>query len=125
MSIDRNAIVRTLRGVGEAFYGFISSVLSHNARVQETFANSLLESSEKRLGRALLAVSHLNEDSRPPYPRMTQQDWADMIGITRQHVNVLLKQFRKSGFIDDARGLRVKPDILSALDDTVAREDAA
>lgn len=118
--IDRHAIVNALRAKGEVFYLFISSVMRHNIRVQEAFANSLLESSEKRLARALLTMYRLKESHSPPYPNITQQNWAEMIGITRQRVNVLLKQFRKSGLIEDARGLRVKPDILAMLDDRLA-----
>jgi CRP/FNR family transcriptional regulator, cyclic AMP receptor protein len=118
--IDRDAIVSTLRAKGEVFYVFISSVIRHTMRAQEALANSLLESSEKRLARALLTMYRLNEGHCPPYANITQQNWADMIGITRQRVNVLLKQFRKSGLIEDARGLKVKPNILAILDDRLA-----
>lgn len=123
--IDRHAIVNTLRARGEVFYVFISSIVRNHARVQDGLAKSLLEPSKKRLARALLTMSRLNEGHSAPYPDMTQRNWADMIGITRQRVNVLLKQFRKSGLIEDSRGLRVKPDILMVLENRPGSGDAA
>jgi CRP/FNR family transcriptional regulator, cyclic AMP receptor protein len=116
LAIHRSAVVNALRGVDDAFYAFISSVVTHNARVQENFANTLLDSGEKRLARALLAISRLNQRHGPPYANITQQDWADMIGTTRQRVNVLLKEFRKSGLIGDGRVLKVKPNILNLIE---------
>ena len=115
VKIDRKAIINTLRATSDAFYDCISTLLMRSARVQQDFANNLLETSEKRLARALLSISRLNDGQSPPFSKITQQDWANMIGITRQRVNALLAQFRESGFIDDAVGLRVNPSIAFVL----------
>jgi CRP-like cAMP-binding protein len=118
VKIGRDAIVNRLRAAGDAFYALVSSILRQNARTQQDFANRLLEPSDKRLARALLALSRLNERQIRPLDHITQQDWAEMIGISRQRVNVLLRQFRKSGLVSDARGVKVNPDILTVIEDT-------
>ena len=53
-------------------------------------------------------------------PRMTQQDLANMIGVTRQRVNLLLRRFRKSGFIEYRHGNFIVHDSIAAI--TGARE---
>lgn len=121
VKIDRKAIINTLRATSDAFYECISSLLRRNARVQQDFANNLLETGDKRLARALLSISRLKEGQSPPFSKITQQEWANMIGITRQRVNVLLRQFKESGFIDDAVGLRVNPSISFVLREGLGR----
>jgi CRP/FNR family transcriptional regulator, cyclic AMP receptor protein len=112
VKIDGEAIKNALRIASDALYHCISSILRRNARIQQDFANNLLDSSAKRLARALLSLSKLNGD-RSAFEDITQQDWADMLGLTRQRVNVLLRQFRRQGFIGDARGLEVHPSIVA------------
>ena len=47
-----------------------------------------------RLTHTLLAIA--NEERLGRLPKMSQQTLAEMIGMTRQYVNVLLKEFRQS-----------------------------
>ncbi len=75
---------------------FISYLIELRVRVQENFANSLLYSSEERLARVLSSIAKLHKDAQA-WPKVTQQELANMIGVTRQRVNVLLKRFRESG----------------------------
>lgn len=125
VKIARTAVMSTLPEQCGAFYALISLLLRLHFRVQQDFANALLESSEKRLARALFAIARLNENKTPSFPTISQQDWADMIGITRQRVNVLLRRFRKSRFIDDALGLKVNPSLLTVLAEQPGREAEA
>lgn len=112
VKIDGNAIKNALRAASNALYDCISLFRRHD-RIRQDFANNLLNFSEKRLARALLSVSKLNNGDRSSCPDITQQDRADMLGITRQRVNILLKQFRKQGFIRDENGLKVDPSIVA------------
>src|SRR6266704_2343633 len=75
---------------------FISSLIELRVRVQETFANTLLYSSEERLARALSSIAQSHKDAQA-WPKVTQQELANLIGVTRQRVDVLLKRFRESG----------------------------
>jgi CRP-like cAMP-binding protein len=65
-------------------------------RAQENFANNLLYSSEERLARVLSSIAKSHKDAQA-WPKVTQQELANVIGVTRQRVNVLLKRFRESG----------------------------
>ena len=57
--------------------------------MQENFANDLLYSSQERLARALPSITQLHKDD-PAWPKVTQQELANMIGVTRQRVDVIL-----------------------------------
>jgi CRP/FNR family transcriptional regulator, cyclic AMP receptor protein len=122
VNIGRDAIINALRASSDALYAFVSSLLRRDARMQQDLASYILETGEKRLARALLMIARLNENHTPPFAKFSQQDWADMIGLTRQRVNVLLQGFRKSGFISDARGFKVNPVILTVLQKGLGRK---
>jgi len=106
--IEREAMLHLLRAEGRACHGFISSLIRTAEEFKGELANNLLYASEQRLARALCSLSHADEHSG--YQRATalsQQELANMVGITRQRVNALMKRFKKLGFIDYAGGLRV------------------
>jgi len=96
VKICRDAIINALRASSDALYAFVSSLLRRDARIQQDLAIYISETGKKRLARALL--------TRARFAKFSQQDWADMIGLTRQRVNVLLQrltppssQFAKKG----------------------------
>jgi hypothetical protein len=59
---------------------FISSLIELRVRVQETFANTLLYSSEERLARALSSIAQSHKDAQA-WPKVTQQELANLIGV--------------------------------------------
>lgn len=122
VKIGRDAIINALRASSDALYAFVSSLLRRDARLQQDLASYILETGEKRLARALLMRARLNENYTPPFAKFSQQDLANMIGLTRQRVNVLLQGFRKSGFVSDARGFKVNPSILAVLQKGLGRK---
>jgi CRP-like cAMP-binding protein len=75
---------------------FISSLIELTVRVQKNFANNLLYSREERLARALSSIAQSHKDAQA-WPKVTQQELANMIRVTRQRADVLLKRFRESG----------------------------
>jgi len=96
VKICRDAIINALRASSDALYAFVSSLLRRDARIQQDLAIYISETGKKRLARTLL--------TRARFAKFSQQDWADMIGLTRQRVNVLLQrltppssQFSKKG----------------------------
>jgi len=52
--------------------------------------------------RALLSVAANKHRRSHTIPELSQQEWASMIGVTRQRVNALMQKFRKLGYIDSA-----------------------
>ena len=106
--IEREAMLRLLRAEQDVCHSFISCLIRNAEELKGELANNLLYASEQRLARALCSLSQLSEhDPYQRVPQLSQQELANMIGITRQRVNVLLKRFKNLGFIDYANGLKV------------------
>ncbi len=93
VKIDRTAILRVLRQGGNGAINFISFILKQNARLQEDLASRLVGSSEQSLARLVSSLAHLQDYQRgQPLPQISQQTIAEMLGISRQRVNVLMKR---------------------------------
>jgi CRP/FNR family transcriptional regulator, cyclic AMP receptor protein len=99
--IDRRVIIRSLRGGGEPCYRLVTYLLRRNNQIQEDLVNNLLYPSEVRLTRVLLSLTKsLERDKTQCLPQFSQQTLAEMIGTSRQRVNVLMKNFKSSGLIN-------------------------
>src|SRR6185295_1548731 len=96
---------------------FMSHLLARNIRIEEDLVDQLFNSSEKRLARVLLLLSHVGEEERTDLvvPRISQETLAKMIGTTRSRVSFFLNKFRKLGFIDYNGGLRVHSSLLGIV----------
>ena len=81
---------------------FVSHLLSRNIRYEADLVDQLFNSSEKRLARILLLLSHLGKESRsePVLPKVSQNDLAEMVGTTRSRVSHFMNRFREHGFIE-------------------------
>lgn len=71
-------------------------------RIQEDFIDLLFNSTEKRLARTLLLLSHFNSKDKPAagVPKVSQEALAEMVGTSRTRVNYFINKFRKMGFIE-------------------------
>jgi CRP/FNR family transcriptional regulator, cyclic AMP receptor protein len=98
---------------------FVAHLLSRNIRYEADLVDQLFNSSEKRLARILLLLSHFGKESRaePVLPRVSQDDLAQMVGTTRSRVSHFMNKFRKLGFVDygDNGGLTVHSGLLSIV----------
>lgn len=93
VKIDRTAILRLLRQGGEGAIDLISFLLKQNARLQRDLAGRLAGSTEQNLARLVSSLAHLRDDQRSqPLPHISQQTIAEMMGISRQRVNVLMNR---------------------------------
>jgi CRP/FNR family cyclic AMP-dependent transcriptional regulator len=117
--IEKPLMTRLLRerhGISELF---VSHLLVRNIRYEADLVDQLFNSSEKRLARILLLLSHFGKESRaePVLPRVSQDDLAQMVGTTRSRVSHFMNKFRKLGFIDysDSGGLTVHSGLLSIV----------
>jgi CRP/FNR family cyclic AMP-dependent transcriptional regulator len=81
---------------------FVKHLLIRLMRSQADLVDQLFNSSEKRLARTLLMLSHFGKDSitETVVAGITQEHLAQMVGTTRSRVNYFLNKFRTRGLID-------------------------
>ena len=97
---------------------FLETLLLQNIRAEADLVDQLLNSSEKRLARALLLLAHVGEEATAATVslKISQETLAEMVGTTRSRVNVFMNKFRNSGFIDYGKnGLHVHRSLLNVV----------
>ena len=98
---------------------FVTHLLSRNIRYEADLVDQLFNSSEKRLARMLLLLTHFGKESRAEtvLPGVSQEHLAQMVGTTRSRISHFMNKFRKLGFIDysDNGGLTVHSGLLSVV----------
>ena len=119
LRIERALMTRLLHERHEISELFVAHLLSRNIRYEADLVDQLFSSSEKRLARILLLLSHFGKESRaePVLPRVSQDDLAQMVGTTRSRVSHFMNKFRKLGFVDygPEGGLIVQSGLLSVV----------
>jgi len=100
--VDKPRMVRLLHQQRAMSDQFITYMLARNLRTEEDLIDQLVNSSEKRLARALLLLAPCGQEKKPQrvVPRIAQNTLADMVGTTRSRVNFFLNKFKKLGFIE-------------------------
>ena len=100
---------------------FVALLLSRVIRYEADFVDQLFNSSEKRLARILLLLSHFGKESRTEtvVPGIHQEHLAQMVGTTRSRINRFMNKFRELGFIDynSEGGYTVHRGLLSVVRD--------
>jgi CRP-like cAMP-binding protein len=96
---------------------FIGKILARSIRVEEDLVDQLFNSSEKRLARTLLRLASYGQAEAPAVvvPEISQETLAEIVGTTRSRVNVFMQRFRKLGFVEGRKGIRVNPSLLSVV----------
>jgi CRP/FNR family transcriptional regulator, cyclic AMP receptor protein len=97
---------------------FVKHLLTRNIRYEADLVDQLFNSSEKRLARILLLLSHFGKDRKAEtvLPRVNQDTLAQMVGTTRSRVSHFMNRFREHGFIDyDDGGLTVHSGLLGVV----------
>jgi len=96
---------------------FVAYLLARNIRYEEDLVDQLFNSSEKRLARVLLLLSHFGKDGIPEtvIPKISQETLAEMVGTTRSRVSFFMNRFRKLGFIHYAGGAEGALQVHSSL----------
>ena len=116
--IDKLLMQRMIHENHEISELFVKQLLLSNIRYEADLVDQLFNSSEKRLARILLMLSHFGKDSRAEavVPRVNQDTLAQMVGTTRSRVSHFMNRFREHGFIDyDDGGLTVHSGLLSVV----------
>jgi CRP/FNR family transcriptional regulator, cyclic AMP receptor protein len=116
--IDKSLMTRILHERPEMAELFVKHLLTRNIRYEADLVDQLFNSSEKRLARILLLLSHFGKESKAEtvVPRVNQDTLAQMVGTTRSRVSHFMNRFRDHGFIDyDDGGLTVHSGLLSVV----------
>jgi CRP-like cAMP-binding protein len=116
--IEKSLMVRMLHEQHDASELFVEHLLSRNIRYEADLIDQLFNSSEKRLARILLLLSHFGKESKAEtvVPRVNQDTLAQMVGTTRSRVSHFMNRFRDHGFIEyDDGGLTVHSGLLSVV----------
>jgi CRP-like cAMP-binding protein len=102
MQIEKKAMVRALHRGNALSDMFTAYLLGRNIRYEADLVDHLFSSSEKRLARTLLLLSHFGKEGVPVaiVPLISQEALAEMVGTTRSRVSFFMNKFRKLGFID-------------------------
>ena len=119
--VDRPVMARLLHEDVALAELFAAHLLARIIRYEADLVDQIFNSSEKRLARMLLLLSHFGKDSTTEtvVAGVNQEHLAQMVGTTRSRINLFMNKFRKRGFIDyDAdAGLTVHRGLLSVLQD--------
>ena len=98
---------------------FITYLLSRIVRYEADLVDQMFNSSEKRLARMLLLLSHFGKESsvETVVAGVSQEHLAQMVGTTRSRINQFMNKFRKLGFIDynSETGLTVNRGLLAVV----------
>jgi CRP-like cAMP-binding protein len=117
--VEKPMMARTLREKQELAETFITHLLSRVIRYEADFIDQLFNSSEKRLARILLLLSHFGKESRTEtvVAGINQEHLAQMVGTTRSRINHFMNKFRKLGYIDydSENGLTVHRRLLTVI----------
>jgi CRP/FNR family cyclic AMP-dependent transcriptional regulator len=115
--VPKKSMARLLRSEPEFSENFTSYLLSRNIRIEEDLVDQLFNSSERRLARVLLLLSHFGKEGKPEsvIPKISQETLAKMVGTTRSRVSHFMNKFRKLGFIDYNGGLWVHSSLLNIV----------
>jgi CRP-like cAMP-binding protein len=118
MRIDKKAMMLALHRESKLSDMFTAYLLGRNIRYEADLVDQLFSSSEKRLARILLLLSHFGKEGVPEtvIPKISQETLAEMTGTTRSRVSFFMNRFRKLGFIDYGEGgLQVHSSLLNVV----------
>ena len=126
-SITKQAMKAVLRDQPVFSELFVAYLLTRNSRIEEDLIDQLFNSSERRLARMLLLLSHFGKEGTPQLitPNVSQETLAEMIGTTRSRVCHFMNKFRKLGLISYNGHIEVNSALLDAVlrDKSELRED--
>jgi CRP/FNR family cyclic AMP-dependent transcriptional regulator len=120
--VEKSTMVRLMREDPAIAELFVSHLLARIVRYEADLIDQMFNSSEKRLARMLLLLSHFGKESKTEtvVAGVNQEHLAQMVGTTRSRINLFMNRFRKRGFIEynnTEAGLTVHRGLLSVLRD--------
>ncbi|MGA2860033.1 MAG: Crp/Fnr family transcriptional regulator [Candidatus Sulfotelmatobacter sp.] len=119
VEIGKPVMIRILRENSAFAESFTTYLLNRKIRIEEDLIDQILNTSEKRLARALLLLSNFGKEVEPYHvvTDMSQETLATIVGTTRGRVNFFMNKFRKLGLIDYNGGIRIHKSLRGVLHD--------
>jgi CRP-like cAMP-binding protein len=118
-TIQKTKMLQMLRKKTKASNALVAYLLSSVKNYRDHVSELLTSSAEQRLARVLLRLAYLDKNGSAvvEIPKISHQVLADMVGTTRQRVNLFMNRFRKHGFInyDGGSGLEVRQSLRKVL----------
>jgi CRP/FNR family cyclic AMP-dependent transcriptional regulator len=118
-TIKKAKMLEMLRKKNKTSNSLVAYLLSSVKKYRDHVSELLTSSAEQRLARVLLRLSHLGKKGPVvvEIPKISHQVLADMVGTTRQRINLFMNRFRKRGFInyDGGSGLQVRQSLRKVL----------
>jgi len=115
--IEKKEMMRALHNGHEFSDHFIACLLGRNIRIEEDLIDQHLCSCEERLARALLLIARYDKVRKPTtvIPKISQETLGGLIRSTRSRVSYFMNKFKKQGYIEYGKGLRVHSTSLAAV----------
>jgi len=100
--VEKTIMARMLHEVKGLAEMFVTHLLSRNIRYEADLVDQIFNSSEIRLARMLLLLSHFSKESKTEtvVPGINHENLAQMVGTTRSRINYFMNKFRRLGFIE-------------------------
>jgi len=102
MKIGKQPMTQMLQEKHNISELFVKHLLSRYIRFEGDLIDQLFNSSEKRLARTLLLLSHFGQESKiaPILLNVNQEHLSQMVGTTRPRISHFMNKFRGLGFVD-------------------------
>lgn len=115
--IQKSEMVRAIHEDHQVAEVFLAYVMKRNQKIESDLLDQLLNSTEKRLARALLLLAECGREVDPEtaVAKVSQETLAKLVGTTRSRVNFFMSKFRKSGFIRDRAGLQINSSLRNVV----------
>jgi CRP/FNR family cyclic AMP-dependent transcriptional regulator len=100
-TIQKTKMMQMLRKKNKASNAMVAYLLSSVQKYKDHVAELMTSSAEQRLARVLLRLARLDKkgSAAVEIPTLSHEVLAEMVGTTRQRVNLFMNRFRKQGFI--------------------------
>ena len=117
IAVEKDDMVRQFHAQPAFAERFLAHMLTRYTRIEEDLIDQFFDSGEKRLARTLLLLARYGVRGAPDrtLPRVSQETLAEMVGTTRSRVTFFMNKFRKLGFIEYKRGLKIHNSLLNVV----------
>jgi CRP/FNR family transcriptional regulator, cyclic AMP receptor protein len=115
--VGKENIARWLRDRPAFARSFMAFLLARHVQVESDMADLLFNSSERRLARTLLVLADFRAEAvtEKTIPKIGQDVLAARVGTTRSRVSYFMNKFRRLGYIEYDRGLRIHATLANVL----------
>jgi CRP-like cAMP-binding protein len=115
--LKKATMVRLLHERPELTDRFIAHMLSTNIRIERDLIDQIFNHYEKRLARTLLLLARYGQQGKPQrvLPKVSRDTLARMADTTRAKVDFFMKKFKRLGFIENDRRLKINDSLLSVV----------